>query len=73
MRYLVLKWPANCADCGAKLPAGEQVRYYGKHSIYCLGPQHKKEHGPEKETRDLGAEAMEAGSLEFPQGDFSPA
>ncbi len=35
MNVITLQRPAECADCGAHLPAGSRVRYYSADKIYC--------------------------------------
>ena len=33
-RIMTSKYDANCKDCGAFLPAGSQIRYYGRGKVY---------------------------------------
>jgi len=40
-KIITLKYPAECADCKARIPAGEKARYYNSRTIYCYGG-HKK-------------------------------
>lgn len=34
MKVIVTKYDGNCADCGAFLPAGTRVKWYGRGRIY---------------------------------------
>lgn len=33
-RTIVTRYPGHCSDCGADLPAGSSVRYYGRGTMY---------------------------------------
>jgi len=35
MRLLTLQRDAKCSDCGQRLPAGTEARYYSAEKIYC--------------------------------------
>jgi hypothetical protein len=35
-RIITARYPATCADCGASLPKGSRIRYYGRGKVYGL-------------------------------------
>lgn len=44
-KMIILKFDANCFDCGAFLPAGTKARWYGKGRVYgqdCHAPSKTK-------------------------------
>lgn len=55
---ITLKHPGECSECGAYLPPGTKVRYYGRNGMYGLHCHPRKNAGkfiersqPEREER----------------------
>lgn len=65
-RKITLKYPAECKDCGAALPAGSKARYYGKGRVYGVGC-----HPDTRETRDKPPTVARGGVLLSELGTMS--
>ncbi len=71
-RVIHLRWPATCADCGASLPKGAEVRYYGSKQVYGLHC-HRGEAVARALRREAeGADVGEVASILNPHGAFTP-
>lgn len=63
-RTMAIKYPANCADCGAYLPAGTLARLYGRGKVYGMKCHDKQgNHAPEFDrARNANDERVRAGN-----------
>jgi hypothetical protein len=73
MKIIVTKYEARCADCGAFLPAGTKVKWYGRGRVYGLECHEKPATASTTRTKKWleaaeGARRMQRGTLAMDWG-----
>jgi hypothetical protein len=61
-RFITLKFPGKCADCGAALPVGTKARWYGRGKVYGTTCHEQRTRASRKPWDARAAELQAAGA-----------